>query len=169
MRPDGSRVVNPRLILVDMALTQADLICAQQLCTECEHFERAELWYAASADCGLCGGFPFRTSDIQAQLGACGCLVAISMEMEAAYNYVPDASTKQIDSFVEEGGKPALDVRMLQKMLNLQNARSASTSELYYLQSTSRGRGRDRLKNGTHMMKVMRYRERKDKKNIKRL
>ena len=64
-------------------LSDFDRACG--LLYECEQFERAELWHAASADCGQCKGFPFRvcSDDVQAQFGACGCLVAVSMDEDA--------------------------------------------------------------------------------------
>ena len=153
----------------DGLLNDEDQMHAQMLCNACEELELADLWCAAAADCGTCGGFPFRglsrggLSDVQAQLGVCGCLVALEMEMEEAYLPPPKFSMKtSLESIVEN--VEAVDSRLLRMILALPDRGRASTEALKYLQRMRHDGREKRAANSmggksTYMM--MRNREKK--------
>lgn len=63
-------------------LTDDDMRHAAELCSECDVIEKSDLWLPMFANCTSCNGFVFRpTNDVQRQLGACGCVVAMEMEL----------------------------------------------------------------------------------------
>ena len=58
-----------------------DIGRALKLLHDCEEQEQADTWLPECATCGLCGGFPFRESELKQVLGVCGCLAAIGSEL----------------------------------------------------------------------------------------
>ena len=140
-------------------LSASDYLLAQHLCESCEAFELSELWCAAAADCGQCHGFPFRgLSDVQAQLGVCGCLIAQQMEMIEPAD-VPKRSLMAGDRAREKD----IDIRLICKLLNLPVQGCMSREALYYLRST-RDVGRQTIRSRMSNKQMRpRFREKRDK------
>jgi len=150
-----------------LMLSAIDFDRACGLLHECEQFERAELWHAASADCGQCKGFPFRVcSDVQAQFGACGCLVAVSMDEDAklAKDLVSVYQAVKNKVAMRKDEKSATDEQMLMKLLGLPNGRS-KVHDFDLKKSTHRTARepfRATIMNKAQMIKVKRAREQKN-------
>ena len=97
----------------------------------CLDTECRETWYPFFQNCTSCRGFIFGKSDmcdVAKQLGACGCVVALEMELRTApEEKSPTTKALKIGSTQSE---------KLVEALLAQGARGKSTREqLYYLQA----------------------------------
>ena len=78
----GPRIERRNANAVHMMLTRGDRRKAERLWRECTSTEDADTWLPMFSSCNICKGYVFQNkTDIQRQLGACGCLIALEMEI----------------------------------------------------------------------------------------
>lgn len=80
-------MLSPGLLLhLSPVMEEEDWEIIDELSRACQATERADTFYPLFRNCAICHGFIFGqtiTSDVKAQLGVCGCVVALEMEMRA--------------------------------------------------------------------------------------
>ena len=120
-----------------------------ELCADCEQHEARETFFPFFQGCGSCHGFIFNveSTDVQRQLGCCGCIVAMEMELRAA-GIRPPPNKPAIVSAAQEVAKQDAQVKLLEKLIAMNGRGSVSKADLQYLckglrngraRSTSRG------------------------------
>lgn len=75
-------ISDPSASITTMILNRGDRRRAEMLYRECTQAEHGDTWYPFFSKCTTCRGYVFgAASDVQRQLGACGCLIALEAEM----------------------------------------------------------------------------------------
>jgi len=100
------------------------------LCMACEAEERRTTWYPHFAGCNECEGFIFRDSDVQRQLGVCGCVVALEMELH-------NSDAKRLTEGRLTQGKKESSL-VLRELLQDRTNGSVSRAASYYLHAARR-------------------------------
>merc|ERR550514_1493598 len=103
-----------------LALTKSDRRRAGSLYRACMTMENEDVWVPLCSSCTTCHGYPFSThTDIQLQLGACGCLIALEMEIAC----IPPSTKAAI---IQCSGDSQASTGLLEALLKI-NAKQGNT------------------------------------------
>jgi len=95
----------PFLSKEEEKMSDEDIAEASKLCQECHTVEHEELWLPMYAGCSRCNGYVYRLKDdVSKQLGVCGCVVAVEMELAAAIKRTKLCSTIALSQTSLSGG-----------------------------------------------------------------
>jgi len=126
----------------DAAFNKEDMLRAAELCVECTTLERGELWIPEFAGCAECKGYVFaQTSEVQQQLGACGCVVALEMELNDRIDRLNSGFTATSLSDLSEGIALSVDVANELVALLVEQALSAQVAALDDVPLKKRSKG----------------------------